>query len=223
MKLRELGIWITEEPRRDMLLCAPKLVRTKKFLRALAFAPQVVSIEFLDHCLKHHEVPEPEDFALEDKENEEKFDVSLTKSLSRAKRNDGKLLKGLAIFCTDTVSGGYDTMRDIVAANGGTCQLYKGRVNMQVTKREVKMVTANVESQEQDQEAEAAEGKEPIYLISNSSNKEVPLWSKFRTLAENVDMVPKIVSTEWLLATAFDQRVSTDDRWLLSEASLEAK
>ncbi|KAF2761818.1 hypothetical protein EJ05DRAFT_185854 [Pseudovirgaria hyperparasitica] len=206
MKLRQLGLWVTGDPRPDMILCAPNLIRTKNFLRALAHAPVVVSTDFLDYALKHHELPDPHQFILSDRENEKKFDINLTQTLTRAQRNQGKLLEGLALFCTGNVTSGYETMRDIAVANGGTCQLYTGRSNMNVSKREVKAVAANTESQEQDPYGEG--DKEYIYLISSRERKDELMWPKFRSLAKNVDMIPRIVDVNWLLKTAMDQKVS---------------
>lgn len=116
-------------------------------------------------------------------------------------------------MCTESVPGGYQTYADIVEANGGKCLLWKGRTNMTISIRGGGGKAKAAEDEE----------KEEIYLISEAKESEVPLWKKFRELADKANMVPRIVSTEWLLFVAMSQYVHYDEKWALSEEKLRKK
>jgi hypothetical protein len=214
-----LGIWITDDASNATLLCAPRIARTKKFVSALAAAPAVVSSKYIDYCLKHHNLPDPKKFPLVDKEGEERFGINLQETIERAHKNKRKLLKDFTIFCSPNVTGGYDTYSSIVAANGGQCQLYKGRTNMTVSKRKISNPSAAALAEAEPQST--GDEKDDMYLISEAKQSEVHNWQKFRELAENVNMIPRIVSTEWLLTTAMAQELRFDESWELNEEKLK--
>jgi hypothetical protein len=204
--LRNLGILITDDTTKVDLLCAPKIVRTKKFVCALADAPEIVAPSFLDYCLKHKEVPNPAKHRLQDRATEESLGITLTESLEQAKANNHHLLNGWQIFCTEGVMGGFETFKAIVEANGGQCMLYKGRTAMNVTRRSFTADALAAESQGDDK-------GDTLYLISNNSKAEQALWLKFREMAGKADMVPVIVKTDWLLSVSMQHIVHWDDKW----------
>jgi hypothetical protein len=204
--LRNLGVLITEDTSNVDLLCAPKIVRTRKFVCALADYPEIVAPSFLDSCLKHNKVPDPAKHRLQDRDAEGRLGITLRGSLEHAKTNNHHLLSGWQVFCTDGVNGGFDTFKAIVEANGGTCMLYKGRTAMTVSKRSFGPNDLAVESQGDD------EG-DTLYLISGESKKEKDLWPAFMQMAESADMVPVIVKTDWLLSIAMQNVVHWDDKW----------
>jgi hypothetical protein len=183
-------------------------VRTKKFVSALAAAPTIVSTGYIDYCLEHSELPDAEDFPLEDVEAETKFGIKLKDSLRHANEHKRRLLKDWVILCTEAVPGGWQTYSDIIEANGGKCLMWKGRANMTVTKRG---------GQDEDDE------EEEVYLISELKESEVPLWEKFRDLAARHNMIPRIVSIEWLLFVTMAQYVVYDEKWALNEKKLKGK
>src|SRR4051812_30269450 len=105
--MREIGLYITDDSRRVDLLCAPKIVRTRKFVSALACAPTVVSTSYLDYALKHNKLPPPEKHLLHDREFEKQHKFRLHEALERAKQNKNHLLRNWTIFCTEKVTGGF--------------------------------------------------------------------------------------------------------------------
>lgn len=206
---------MTEDPSTVSLLCAPKIVRTRKFVAAIAAAPAVVSTSYLDDALRQESLPDPEDYPLVDKESEDKWDFRLSDSLARASVNKRRLLKGWTIFCTEAVTGGWETFRDIITANGGNCCLWKGRGSMSVSRRSIDVQAEESQNQKED------EG-DVLYLISEPEWKETTLWSKFRDLAKKHDMIPRIVRADWILYVCMAQVVAWDPAWELSEEALDA-
>lgn len=210
--MRELGILITDDCKKVDLLCAPAVVRTKKFVCALACGPTLVSTSYLDHVLKHGKLPPLEKHVLSTREFEEQYGFRLDESIERARQNQKRLLRDWTIFCTSGVKGGIDTFKEIIAANGGRCQQFSGRTaNITASKR-----TVDTSNKEISQNQEEDEG-DVLYLISEPVKSEFPLWAKFRELAKKHDMVPRIVTTEWLLFIAMAQYVHWDPSWELNE------
>ncbi|KAF2131627.1 hypothetical protein P153DRAFT_336084 [Dothidotthia symphoricarpi CBS 119687] len=216
-RLRELGLFITDDFKRVDLLCAPKPVRTKKFVAAMACAPTLVSTTFLDYALKNNKLPPPEKHLLEARDFEKAQDFVLKEAFERAKQNKHRLLKDWTIFCTEKVAGGFDTYKDIIEANGGKCCMWKGRsTNVTASKRSISTADAEV-SQNQTED-----NGDELFLISDPNKKEFSNWTKFRELAQKHDMVPRIVKTDWLLFVAMAQYVHYKPEWELSEDVVNA-
>ncbi|OAL50731.1 hypothetical protein IQ07DRAFT_539097 [Pyrenochaeta sp. DS3sAY3a] len=216
-RLRELGLFITDDFKKVDLVCAPHPVRTKKFIAALASAPTLVSTSYLDYALKYDELPPVEDHLLEASDFEEAYDFKFTEALNRAKQNKHRLLKTWTIFCSENVPGGFDTYKDIIQANGGICQLWKGRsTNLKASKRSLDTADGEVSQNQEEDEGDV------LYLISEPNRKEFGNWKKFRDLAEDHNMVPRIVKTEWLLFVAMAQYVHWDPAWELCEEAVKA-
>lgn len=199
-KLRQAGVLITLNTWQCTHLAAPSMVRTKKFLCALASAPIIVSTEFIDACLRLNSIPDVNDYLLNDVENERKFGVKLKEALARAKANKHGLLKDVLVYCTDTVPNKPETYKDIVEANGGTFSLYRGRSLFKKTNRNDDEISA-----------------EPVYLLSGTSKVEKDLWPKFIQMTRDGNMIPRIVETEWILDTAMSQQNKWDKKYLLYE------
>lgn len=217
-RLRELGLLITEDFKKVDLLCAPKIVRTKKFVAAMACGPTLVSSTYLDYALKNDKLPPPEKYPIQDQDFEDTHGINISEAIDRAKQNKHRLLKDWTIFCTDKVAGGFETYNEIIAANGGRCQKWQGRAsNVTASKRQI-----DSQPKEMSQNLEEDEG-DVLYLISEPQKSEFKLWEKFRELAKKHDMVPRIVRTEWLLYVAMAQKMHWDEQWELSEAAVNAK
>jgi len=211
-------LFIIEDHRKVDLLCAPKFVRTRKFVCALAQAPTLVNTTFLDDALKHGKLPPPEKHPLHDPDFEKQHGFKMGEAIERARKNKGRLLKNWAIFCTEAIQGGYDTFRSITVANGGACHLWKGSKNaISVSKRTIDTSMHNAEVSQNQEEDEV----DVLYLISESKKSEVPLWKKFRDLAAKHNMVPRIVRTEWLLFVAMAQYIHWDPAWELTEEKID--
>ncbi|KAL1646932.1 regulator of Ty1 Transposition [Diplodia intermedia] len=223
-KLRALGIHVTQDPEVVTILCAPKIVRTKKFVAALSNAPVVVSTKFLDFCLKEKKVPSPEKFLLKDEEGERRQGIKLTESIARAVQNRRQLLKGWQIFVTEKVNGGFETFKDIITANGGSCLLWKGRATVVPKRRQARLDaegdTAMESEPVSDDELEVNRTNDEgdtLFLISSTDADDVKLWSKFRDMARKAEMRPRIVKPDWVLFVAMAQMIGFDDRWELDD------
>lgn len=200
---------VTQDPSRASHLAAPSIVRTAKFVTALAFAPIIVSTEFIDACLNRGELVDAEKYLLKDKAGEKKYGVTLTLSRERAQKNKTQLLAGRTIFCVRDIHGGLDTFRGIAAANGAQCNLYEGRPHNMVGSRR-----SGSEVGEIDDEAQ----KDAI-LISSQSDQSIKLWRKFQQMAEGSRKTPRIVKADWLLETAIAQTVLSFDKFEIEGSS----
>jgi hypothetical protein len=173
------------------------MVRTQKFLCAVASGPTIVSTDFIDTCIQKGEIPDIDDFLLKDLANEKKFNVKLKDILNRAKVNKRSLLRRIPIYCTEQIANGPDAYKSIVKANGGECLVYRGKVMIKPTKPE-----------EDDGPAE------PAYLITGPRPDERALWPKFTEMVEKGNMIPRIVHAEWLLDVAMSQQLKWGEDYL---------
>lgn len=191
-----MGILIVQDPHSCTHLAAPAVVRTQKFLCALAYGPIIVSADFIDSCLKKGDIADVNKFLLKDTENERKFSVKLKDSLARAKANKRSLLRRVPIYCTENIPNGPSTYKSIVEANGGTFAVYRGRPVIKKISPE-----------------EDTDPAEPVYLVTGLKPEERKLWPKFIEMAEAGNMIPRIVQTEWLLDVAMSQKQKWNDSY----------
>ena len=187
---------MTQDPSRASHLAAPGLVRTPKFVTAIAYAPLIISTTFIDACLRDDELHDAEKFLLKDKASEKKYNVTLAQSRERAHQNKNQLLAGRTIFCMRDIHGGFETFRSIAIANGGQCNAYEGRPHNMVGSRR-----CGSEDELED------EVQKDAILISGQTESSVKLWRKFQQMAEGRRKVPRIVKPDWLLETAIAQKV----------------
>ena len=198
-----MGILVTQDPYNCTHLAAPAMVRTQKFLTALASGATILSSDFIDTCVQNGEMPPPERFVLKDTSNEKRFGLKLKDAVRRAKNNNRCLLQDIAVCCTAQIINGPDTFKAIVEANGGSFYVYRGRGGFVLKK---------------DDDEEIEPSNEPLYLLSGVRPEERLLWPKFEQMARDGGMEPRIVITEWLLDTAMSQEVKWDNRYLTANA-----
>lgn len=198
--MRDLGVHVIQDPSSCTHLCAPAIVRTKKFLAALASGPTIVRSEFIDACVKNGAIPDEAGFLLKDTSNEKKFNIKLKDAVARAKTNKRSLLRRVPIYCTEDIPNKPETYKDIVQANGGTFTIFRG-----------KHFAKKVNPEEDEG------GMEPVYLISGTKEKEKALWPAFREEARKGNMVPRIVGQDWILDTTMSQQLKWDDVYELNE------
>ncbi|KUJ20570.1 BRCT domain-containing protein [Mollisia scopiformis] len=196
-KLRDIGILVTTNPVTCTHVAAPAMVRTQKFLCALASGPTILTSDFIDTCIAKGKVPPEKDFLLQDQQNERKFGVKLKDAIGRAKANKRSLLRRVPIYCTADITNGPDTYKDIINANGGSFAIYTGRPFVKKTSPE-----------EDDGPAE------PVYLLSGQKPSEKLLWPKFTEMAKEGNMTPRIVDSEWLLDVALSQQNKWNQSYL---------
>lgn len=201
-QLRNLGIIITVNPARATHLAAPKVVRTHKFVVAMAYAPLIISTKFIDDCLNKDELLDPNSYILVDKAAEKKLGVSLKISRERAKANQNDLFKGRSIYCIENISGGFSTYESIVHANGGQCMSWRARKGTMVP-------STRADSEDEDNDNE-------VYLLSGADNDHAKLWQRFREMAVGSRKVPRIVNTDWLIETAMTQKIQPVKEYELS-------
>ncbi|MCJ1284791.1 hypothetical protein MMC26_004127 [Xylographa opegraphella] len=205
IRLRDLGILITPDYLTCTHLAAPKILRTQKFICAISHAPIILSTDFLEACLDANKLLAPEVYPLHDAEGEARHNLTLTAVTARARTNDGHLLRGQAIYCTEHIYGGFDTYKAIVEVNGGKCMLYRARAGS--------IVAAKVGSLDEEEEEEGSEELEYIYLISGVKPEEQRLWPKFRQMVTAVGKLPRIVRTDWMLDLALSQQARWEDTY----------
>lgn len=182
-------------------VAAPNVMRTVKFLCALARGATVLSLDFLEQALQTGELPNPDDFLLQDEAAEKKYNLKLERSASRAKANRGKLLQGIPIYCTEKIRNGIESFQAIAEANGAIFKLYRARSGTTI-----KPTTA---------EEDGGAPPEPVYLLSNNSSEDKQLWPRFEEMAKNGNMEPRIVAPDWLLDVAMAQQVRFDKKFLV--------
>lgn len=189
-----MGILIVQENAQCDYLAAPQILRTVKFLRTLAKGPEVINSSFIDDCLEQGERPDVEAYRLKDKDKEKQFGIKLEKSIARARKNKGKLLWGIPVYCTTQIKSGPDSYRPIAEANGAIFKTYTGR-------------TSTIKPTRPDEDSQ---GPEPVYLLSSNSKAERDIWPRFEKMAKEGNMLPRVVSSDWLLKVAMNQEVSFD-------------
>jgi len=188
-----------QDPLNCTHLAAPTMVRTQKFLCALATGPTIVSSDFVDTCLDDGVMPPVENFLLKDKDNEKRFNLRLKDVVVKAKANRRQLLSGIPIYCTVEIMNGPETYKSIVEANGGIFRTYRARGGS----------TIRPTNPESDEDGEP----EPVYLITGPKPEERRLWPKFEQMAKAGNMEPRIVHAEWLLDVAMSQRLKWGSRY----------
>ncbi|BDD58476.1 hypothetical protein MPDQ_004317 [Monascus purpureus] len=210
-RLRDLGILVVQDASKCSHLAAPSVLRTPKFVNALAYAPVVISTEFITQCLEKDELLDPSDFPLIDKTAEEKFKFSLADAVARAKKNKNKLLQGNHICCVESIRGGFDTFKSIVEANGGECSLFRGRLSLPHKYRP---------DTRDDDDMEVDKPDDEVYLLSSVAPDQQKLWPRFRQMVEELGRKPRIVRVDWLLDIAMSQKLHPADEYLLNEDSM---
>ena len=206
-----MGIDIVQQASKCTHLAVPRILRTPKFLSAIVYAPMLLSTTFIDACLAKDELQDPTEFLLQDADGEARFSLKLPSVLKHAKANQGKLLRGYSIYCTDQIKGGWETYKQIIEENGGSCCLYRGRPGS---------VTASRRTSEGEQMSQAPVGSK-IFLVSSASKQDAKLWTKFRQTVEGIGRVPMVVKTDWLLDVALSQEARGGDDYLLTEDMIE--
>ncbi|SMQ46879.1 unnamed protein product [Zymoseptoria tritici ST99CH_3D7] len=214
--LRSLGVLLTSDPKNVDILVAPKLLRTRKFVCALACAPLVVDTTFLDSALKHKKLAADPPM-LKDREGEQRLGYKLADALERAKLNNRKLFRGWSIFVTKDVNGGFDTYKDIITLNGGVALLYTGRTGITLPKRQERN---DPESGQESQNQGGDDEFDYVYLVSGGSEAEVKLWKTFRDTIGKQQLKARIVQPDWLLHAAMTQQIIWKDSYSLDEGSM---
>ena len=212
-RLREMGILIVPDVATCTHLASPHILRTQKFICALAHSPVILSTDFVNDCLSENKRLEPEQYLLQDIEGENRMDIKLSDSLARAKVNKGQLLHGYSIYCTENIHGGFETYRSIAEANGGKCLLYRARAGSSATMRA---------DPNEDTDSPEVGGPGYVYLISGTSSDEAKLWPKFQQMMEGTGKKPLVVRHDWILDLALSQKHQWREMYPLSDKDIKS-
>jgi len=163
---------------------------------ALAYAPMILSTDFIDACLKADELLNSHEFQLVDKQNEKKQGASLKVVQERARHNQHQLLRGCSIYCMESIRGGFETFQSIVEANGGRCLQWRNRKG-----------AFGASSRGDGEFHNGTDANDVVYLLSDNRQDSKAMWSRFKQMAEQSRKVPRIVLPDWLLDTAMCQKL----------------
>lgn len=209
---------VVQDARKCSHLAAPSILRTPKFVNALAYSPVIVNIDFITQCLKKNELLDAEDFELVDQEAEERFSFSLKEAAAKAAKNKNKLLQGYNIYCVETIRGGFDAFKSIGDANGGHCLPFRGRVSHKVQEPDSDSDSDN-DNDNVNSDKELREKE--VYLLSSVAPEHQRLWSRFRQMVQEIGKTPRIVRVDWLLDIAMSQEPHAADEYELNEDVVE--
>ena len=193
---------MTDEYEFCKFLAAPKIMRTRKFICAMARGPTLIATDFVEQCLAKNKLLDPQDFPLADEEGEQRYRMQLPKALQRARQNQQKLLEGQLIYATENVHGGFDTYKAIVEANGGKCALYKGRAGLNLLPKDDKNSSREAEF---------------VYLLSGLTASEAKLWSRFCSMVQSAGKIARIVKTDWMVDLALSQEIRWDESYAIKK------
>lgn len=127
---------MVEKPSECTHLIAPHLVRTEKFLCAIAVNAFILKLEWatasaaanellrmstfvLQILLTCSSLVAEENYSLQDDANEEKYNLKLADVLLRAKSNQGQLFAKKTFFVTPKVPIDFKLLKNVIVANGG--------------------------------------------------------------------------------------------------------
>ncbi|KAJ8468323.1 hypothetical protein ONZ45_g17284 [Pleurotus djamor] len=117
--LNKLGVKVTTKPADCTHLIAPHLVRTEKFLCALAVNPYILSSTWATASATANELLPEEDYYLVDSANEAKYNIKLGDVLERAKVHLGRLFAKQTFYVTPKVPVAHSLLKNVITANGG--------------------------------------------------------------------------------------------------------
>ncbi|KAF9051195.1 hypothetical protein BDZ89DRAFT_1057049 [Hymenopellis radicata] len=110
-QLAILGAKTTTRPSDCTHLIVPRIIRTEKFLCALAAIPWIVTEEWATESVKAAKLLQ--------NENEAKYDFTLDESLARAKESQGRLFRNTLFYITSKVPVDFKLLKNVVVAFGG--------------------------------------------------------------------------------------------------------
>ncbi|KAG6916328.1 hypothetical protein DXG01_007310 [Tephrocybe rancida] len=137
--LLKLGVKMTIKPSECTHLLAPHLVRTEKFLCALATAPFILTAKWAIESAAAKKLLDERNYLLRDKTNEKKFDFVLADALARAKELRGTLFSKMAFYITPKVQINHSLLKNVITACGGQVNnfLFRAIADMLMDGREL--------------------------------------------------------------------------------------
>ncbi|PBK74517.1 hypothetical protein ARMSODRAFT_952169 [Armillaria solidipes] len=117
--LLKLGVKLTTRPSECTHLLAPHVVRTEKFLCALAISPWILSPEWATDSTASNKLLPEENYLLQDQTNERKYDFQLSDAVAKAKTLKGQLFAKRIFYVTAKVSVDHKLLKNVITAFGG--------------------------------------------------------------------------------------------------------
>ncbi|KAK0212813.1 hypothetical protein DFS33DRAFT_1284670 [Desarmillaria ectypa] len=117
--LTKLGVKLTTRPSECTHLLAPHVVRTEKFLCALAVSPWILSPEWAIESVVSNKLLPEDDYLLQDQTNERKYDFQLSHAVAKARTLKGQLFAKMVFYVTAKVSVDHKLLKNVVTAFGG--------------------------------------------------------------------------------------------------------
>ncbi|KAF8625140.1 hypothetical protein AX17_006918 [Amanita inopinata Kibby_2008] len=117
--LIKLGVRITTRPMECTHLLAPGIVRTEKFLCALAGAPFVLSEKWATESAAAKKLLPENDYLLHDKAGEDKFSFKLKVATEKARKSGRKLFANKTFYITPKVPVSISLLKNVISACGG--------------------------------------------------------------------------------------------------------
>lgn len=186
-------------------LAAPRIIRTQKFIIAVAHGAVFLSTEFVDKCLESTKRPYTEKYLLNDKQGEQQLGSTLPEIRVRALANNRQLLKGYHMFCTES---NFDIYKAICEANGGKCLLFRGQRSQQLAIKPLCSEARDPEIEDENVERDAI-----VYLVSGVEAEDKKLWPKFNSMVLEAKKVPRVVKNDWLTNALLRQKVDWADEY----------
>ncbi|RPD54429.1 hypothetical protein L226DRAFT_493972 [Lentinus tigrinus ALCF2SS1-7] len=118
-QLTKMGVKLVTKPSECTHLLVKSVVRTEKFLCAMAVAPHVLGEKWARMSAFNRKLLPESQYAVQDEETEKKYNFNLADALKRAKQNAGKLFGGITFYVTPKVPVDSKLLKNVVAANGG--------------------------------------------------------------------------------------------------------
>lgn len=141
----KLGGKFTTKPSECTHLVARSIVRTEKFLCAMAVASRVVSVNWVEMCIAKKMIlrtysyndlllssvsdtefmcnAAADSFTLKDPTSEQKFGFKLSQALKRANEKKGNLFEGKTFYVTPKVQVDTKLMKNVITLGGGHVRL----------------------------------------------------------------------------------------------------
>ncbi|KAI9652390.1 MAG: hypothetical protein M1829_001658 [Trizodia sp. TS-e1964] len=208
-RLRDLGILTVTKPSRCTHLAAPSILRTEKFLLAIAYAPIIISTTFIDECLASNELKNAKDYILKDSKGEKALKCKLEDSLARARKNQKTLFQGWTIYCTPKLLEESESYRTIVETNGGQLLVFRSRDRARVHD--------NTDDDETTEQYTSNGDVSEIYLmISDTEEHDIVLRRRFEKMVIEEGKRPLVVVHKWLVDSIITQQVMGSEQYLAS-------
>ncbi|THH28633.1 hypothetical protein EUX98_g5551 [Antrodiella citrinella] len=117
--MTKLGVKFTTKPSECTHLVAKSIVRTEKFLCAMAAGPIIVTDKWVHTCVRTKHILVEDDFLLHDAQGEAKYSFTLADALERARTSGGKLFAGMTFLLTPRLPMEVKILKAVVLASGG--------------------------------------------------------------------------------------------------------